>query len=134
MGTAQPSPDESQTGQANEAVLLIRAMIASANADGMIDAEERNKILEKLEAVGLTDEERSFIANEMLSPAGAEEIAAAANEADLGRQAYAASLLAIEVDTDAERAYLNQLESLLNLDEDTVAEICSELGVERPVV
>ena len=35
--------------QERDAVLLIRAMIAAANADGHIDAEERSNILEKLE-------------------------------------------------------------------------------------
>ena len=45
------------------------------------------------------------------------------------RQVYAASFLAIEVDTEEEREYLIQLQTLLNLDDAAVAAIRSELGL-----
>jgi uncharacterized membrane protein YebE (DUF533 family) len=57
-----------------EAVLLISAMISAAKADGVIDEEERNQILNKLETVDLSDQEHSFIVKELLSPTGLEDI------------------------------------------------------------
>jgi uncharacterized membrane protein YebE (DUF533 family) len=44
-----------------EALLYIRAMIADAAADGEIDDQERGKIKEHLERVGLDGEERDFL-------------------------------------------------------------------------
>ena len=42
---------------------------------------------------------------------------------DLARQFYAVSLMAIEVDTDAERTYLRHLQDRLKLDGGTVREL-----------
>ena len=48
---------------------------------------------------------------------------------DLAAQVYAASLLAIEVDTDAERAYLARLAQSLALPPAAIAHIHQTLGV-----
>ena len=46
-----------------EAVILIQAMIAAANADGVIDQAERDNILKRLQAVDLSPEEHAFFLN-----------------------------------------------------------------------
>ena len=71
MGVAGVEP-RSMAPETPDAVLLIRAMIAAANADGVIDGDERRRILERLEVVGLDEEEKAFIAQELLSPADLE--------------------------------------------------------------
>lgn len=109
---APPAPPPS----AEEAVLLIRAMIAAAKADGVIDAEERQRILAKLDAVQLSPEERSFMEAELARPHSAEAIAAAVQGPEQARQVYLVSLLAVEVDTPEERNYLETLAGLLGLD------------------
>jgi uncharacterized membrane protein YebE (DUF533 family) len=103
------------------AVLLIRAMVAAANADGVIDETERGRIMARLDAASFSAEERRFMAEELNHPRTAEEIAAIVTAADLGgadlaRQVYLVSLLAVEVDTPQERAYLENLAGLLGLD------------------
>lgn len=113
-----------------EAVLLIRAMIAAANADHAIDADERRRILERLEAAGLTTDERQFITNEFLAPAGMDAIVDPVDSPRLAQQVYAVSRLSIQLDTEAERAYLSQLAQRLFLNEAAVKRIHEELGVE----
>jgi uncharacterized membrane protein YebE (DUF533 family) len=101
---------------AEQAVLLIRAMIAAAKADGVIDAEERQRILTKLDAAQLSPEERTFMEAELTRPRSAEAIAAEVQGPELARQVYLVSLLAVEVDTPEERNYLETLAGLLGLD------------------
>ncbi len=118
------------TPQGTDAVLLIRAMIAAANADGMIDAEERANILGKLKSVDLSEEEHQFIVHELLDPKDMESIAANAMTAQMAQQVYTASLLAINVDTEDERNYLRQLAQRLGLERNTLDGIHQKLGVE----
>ena len=123
------SVDATEAGQ--DAVLLIRAMIAAANADGVIDEEERNRILKKLETVDLSDQEHSFIVKELLSPARLEDIVAQVKSPGMAKMVYTVSLLAIEVDTDAERAYMNTLAQQLSLNESDLNDIYRTLKIEQ---
>lgn len=104
-------------------------MIAAANADGMIDETERNRILEKLKAVALSEEEHSFIVHELLSPGDLESIAGQVSTPETARQVYAVSLMAIDVDTDAERDYLAALSGRMGLDDTDTAAIRADLGL-----
>lgn len=135
-GAAASPPPPPPGGQAKhqapsqgDAVLLIQAMIAAANADGAIDAQERAQIVNQLEALAPSDEDRQFIMQELLAPKDAQTIADGASSEDLAQQVYLVSLMAIEVDTDAERRYLQQLARALGLSQDQVAGIHSQLGV-----
>jgi len=123
------SVDAEKTGQ--EAVLLIRAMIAAANADGVIDEKERKQILKKLETVDLSDQEHSFIVKELLSPAGLEDIVAQVKSPEMAKMVYTVSLLAIEVDTDAEHIFMNTLARRLNLNESYLNDIYQTLKIEK---
>jgi len=124
------SVDATEAGQ--EAVLLIRAMIAAANADGVVDEEERNRILKKLETFDLSGQEHSFIVKELLSPAGLEDIVAQVKSPEMAKMVYTVSLLAIEVDTDAERAYMNTMARRLSLNESDLNDIYRTLKIEKP--
>lgn len=111
-----------------DAVLLIRAMIAAANADGMIDAQERGRILDKLKSADLSQEEHQFIVHELLEPKSVKEIVDAVDGDALARQVYAASILAITIDTEAEEAYLKDLSKGLGLGANDVEDIHRQLG------
>ncbi len=113
------------------AILLIRAMIAAANADGIIDAQERNRILDKLESLDLSDEEHGFIARELLSPVSMETLVAAVKSPEMARQVYTVSLLTIDVDTDAEQAYIDALARSLRLTETDTNDINGHLGRQK---
>lgn len=119
--TAPPPPPEPPPVPAgdpprpNDAVLLIRAMIAAASADGVIDQEERQRILERYRGANLSPEEQNFLAGELLCPAGVEQLTAEVHSVETARRIYAVSLLAITVNTDAEWAYLQTLGERLGL-------------------
>ncbi|MEW6521506.1 MAG: tellurite resistance TerB family protein [Thermodesulfobacteriota bacterium] len=113
-----PGPQPVQAGDAasqNDAVLLIRAMIAAASADGVIDQQERQRILEKYRGANLSPEEQNFLAGELLCPAGIEQLTAEARSVETARRIYAVSLLAVTVDTEAEQVYLQTLGERLGL-------------------
>jgi uncharacterized membrane protein YebE (DUF533 family) len=127
-GLAVPSP--AAEAPANDAVLLIRAMIAAANADGAIDAAERGAILDRLKSVALSPEEYQFIMHELLDPKPLHTIAAAVSSPELARQVYLASILAITVDTDEEIDYLRALAEKLRLDRDSLTTLHQQVGME----
>ncbi len=125
-----PPPDSPQPEERNEeAVLLIRAMIAAAHADGQIDAEERKRLLDRFESAGLDNEERAFLLQELLSPADLDTIIRQAATPELAREIYAASLLAIEADTEAEHTYLKTMAQRLAFSEETIQQIHQQLGL-----
>jgi uncharacterized membrane protein YebE (DUF533 family) len=111
-----------------DSVLLIRAMIAAANADGVIDAQERGRILDKLKSVDLSREEHQFIVHELLEPKSIKEIIDAVDGDVLARQVYAASVIAITIDTAAEKSYLKDLAEGLGLNAAAVEAIHQQLG------
>jgi len=103
-------------------------MIAAAAADGEIDPAERQAILGQAEQAGLGAEERSFLERELASPPSLDEVLAQVKRPELAPQVYAASLLAIEVDTPAEERHLTDLARRLGLDPAVVADLNQRLG------
>lgn len=102
--------------------ILVKAMINAAKADGAIDQAELQKIIGKFEEDGLTQEDKNFFMSESTRPLDIEGvIASAGGRPDIGAQIYAASLLAIEVDTLAEKQYMQQLADGLRLAPETVS-------------
>jgi uncharacterized membrane protein YebE (DUF533 family) len=132
-GTQPSAPPASATAGPREqdAVLLIRAMIAAANADGAIDQEERQRILDKFRDADLSAEEHSFLVNELFSPASLENIVCQVSSEGMARQVYGASLLAVDVDTDAERTYLQTLGQRLGLSQAERERMHQALGIEN---
>jgi uncharacterized membrane protein YebE (DUF533 family) len=111
-------------------VLLIRAMIAAANADGVMDDTERMRIFGQIEGVGLTEEEKDFLSAEFDQPWSVREIAAAVSSPVVAAQIFTVSLLAVDVDTPAEQEYLTALRQTLGLDEEQARSIARRLGRE----
>lgn len=125
--------------QADEAAIqghglvLLQAMINAAKADGQIDGREMERILGKLDEAGADQEAKDFVLTEMRRPLDVDALAKQASTPELAAQVYAASLLAIEVDTAAERAYLDRLATALGLDDATRQRVHGMLGVDVAV-
>jgi uncharacterized membrane protein YebE (DUF533 family) len=100
----------------NRALLLIRAMIAAANADGEISAQERQGIMAKLDEAGAGPDERAVVERELASPMTMDALVREVRDPETAEQVYLASALAIEPDTQAEKSYLQYLAARLNLD------------------
>lgn len=128
-GLRQPANAEEAQQVMDVASLTVKAMINAAKADGHIDEAETERIVGKLKEGGIDDEERRFVAGEMRKPIDIDSIARAVPNQQVATQIYAASLLAIEVDTDKERRYLQELAAALSLDDSAVGYLHSALGV-----
>jgi len=130
LGLREVENDDQEAELERGAELVLKAMINAAKADGRIDQQEVQRIVGKLEEAGEPEEARDFILAEMGKPLDVEGfLAEAAKQPQLAPQIYAASLLAIEVDTPAEREYMQQLADNLNLDRGVVSELESTLGM-----
>ncbi len=116
---------------ASRALILLRAMISAAKADGRIDQDEMDRIFKKLDETGADPEAKDYVIQELRSPLDLDGLVAQVQAPDLAVQVYAASLLAIEVDTDAERAYLARLAQSLALPPAAIAHIHRTLGVDQ---
>jgi uncharacterized membrane protein YebE (DUF533 family) len=114
---------EPEAASNETAILLIRAMIAAAASDGLVDAAERQAIIGGLTEAGFDPEGNAWLEHEMANPASFEDIAAAASTPELAAQVYTAARLAIEPDTQHEVDFLANLGASLNLDQQLVAEI-----------
>jgi uncharacterized membrane protein YebE (DUF533 family) len=125
-GALEPPPIDSPfaTGDEQEkSLLIIRAMIAAAASDGLIDNAERSRIVGGLEQAGLDTASAKFLDAEFAKPATIAELVAAARTPELKVQAYTAARLAIEPESAAEKAFLEALAAGLGLDAGQVAHI-----------
>lgn len=128
LGAETPEHEQQLEEDANS---IVRAMINAAKADGAIDQVELQKIAGKLEADGLSQAEKDFFTTESAKPIDlAGVVASAAGRDDLAAQIYAASLLAIELDTEQEIQYMQNLAQGLGLSTETVRYIESSMGVQ----
>ena len=116
LGLAEPKTAAEKAELERNAELVLKAMINAAKADGQIDESEIGRIVGKVQENGADSTSQAFLKAEMAKPMDtASLVAAAKGKPELAAQLYAASLLAIEVDTPAEKEYLAQLASSLGL-------------------
>ncbi|MGI9454930.1 MAG: tellurite resistance TerB family protein [Aeoliella sp.] len=94
------------------AVVLIRAMINAAKADGQIDQCEQDNIVERLQP--LDPAEVQFLLSEFRRPLNVHEFA---HDVPRGmeQEVYAISLMAIDLDTNPEANYLRELAECLRI-------------------
>jgi len=131
QGAAAPAiaPQEAQTLVDDEAeALALRAMIAAMKADGRLDQAEVETLRRTIAEGGITDAELAFVQAELEKPLDIAALTQAARGPLAAAQTYAASIVAIAIDTDAERAYLRALAQALGLDAATVARLHEMTG------
>lgn len=132
LGVREPQgPDEERELEAR-ALLIVKSMINAAKADGHIDPQERRRILGRMQADGTDSEEQRFVEAELDKPADLDAIVHEATTPEVAIQVYAASLLAIEVDTPAERTYLRTLADRLELPREAIQRVHQSMGVPAP--
>lgn len=109
------------------AVRLIQVMVAAAHADGAMDAEEERAVLDKLRGAELTQEEKMFLLNELHQPKSLEELTAGISDPAVAKTMYMLAVAAIKIDTEAERAWLNNLARQLGVSSEIQAFIEEQL-------
>ncbi|MDO9599372.1 MAG: tellurite resistance TerB family protein, partial [Azoarcus sp.] len=112
--------------------LILRAMILAAKADGEVDDEEIQRILGKIDSDGVSPDEKQFIVEELRKAPDLHSLVADVPNPLIGAEVYAASLLAISLDSEAERTYLRTLAQMLQLDQRAVERLHSLTGVPQP--
>ena len=121
--------DAGEQAMEQDAEVLVPAMINAAKADGAIDEQETRKIVGKFEEDGLTEDEKQFFITEAAKPLELQRVIdSAQGRPELAAQIYAASLLAIDVDTSAEQQYMQALADGLGLQPETVEYIEASLA------
>jgi len=127
-GEVLPAPQGSGyaegDGDDNErALLMVRAMIAAAASDGVVDDAERARIMGNLQQAGLSDEAAAFLDQEMANPMDASGLVQMATTPEQAAQIYTAARLAIDPDEESEQTFLADLAAGLGLDQELVAHI-----------
>jgi uncharacterized membrane protein YebE (DUF533 family) len=149
LGRSQPAPDTAKPAPEaplglrsaqnaaeaerldRTATLILAAMINAAKADGQVDQEELQRIVGRLRQAGAEAEALQFVMSELRKPMDLEGLVQDVPDQEVAVQLYAASLLAIEVDTDSERQYLRRLAHRLGLDASVVRRVHQCLGMEH---
>jgi uncharacterized membrane protein YebE (DUF533 family) len=116
---AEDNPEE------EHAEILLRAILNAAKSDGTIDEGEKRKITEHLGDI--SPEEAGFVRREIESPL---DTRALINSVPRGmeQQVYFMSLLAIDLDSNKEAHYLDELAKGLKISEDVCNQIHAKLG------
>jgi uncharacterized membrane protein YebE (DUF533 family) len=130
LGLAEPQSEVERQALERNAEIVLKAMINAAKADGQIDRGEVQRIVGKLRETGMAEEAQQYVMTEMQKPIDTPALVSAAKgQPALAAQVYAASLLAIEVDTPAEKQYLDQLAVGLGLQPEVTQRIKEMVGL-----
>lgn len=119
--------DEEPSVESAEALLMLRAMIAAAKADGAIDAEERGRIAAQLDGAGLSAKARDAVLADFDKPLPPAALAKLASDPMLAAQLYAAAVVGAGEIAAAERAWLDEFGKALKLDRAAAAAIEARL-------
>ncbi len=111
-----------------QAVTLVRAMVNASKADGQLDQNEQNRIVEQLGNV--TQEEVEFLNTEFKAPL---DVKAFTWSVPLGQEesVYAVSVMAINLDLQKEATYLKDLAHGLRLAPETCNNIHDRYNAPR---
>lgn len=113
---ALPPAVQESVANPRHGLAVLRAMIAAAKCDGMIDAAEQQKIFSQLGQQGLSAEDKAFLLEELGRPLDLDSIVNSASDPLVAAEVYAASRLVIAEASPAETAYLGLLAARLQLD------------------
>lgn len=108
-------PSNAPQGEAEFALVVVRAMISAARADGHIDDAERSRIADRLRLAGIGAEAEAFLLEELEKPVDIDGILSAAQTEAQKVELYTASRIAIDPNTRAERGYLDMVAGRLQL-------------------
>jgi uncharacterized membrane protein YebE (DUF533 family) len=128
LGLKVPETREQEQMLQKTAELVLRGMINAAKADGQISRDEVERIIGKLREAGLDDSSQQWLVAELQKPLDLRTFADDIPNREVAAQVYAASLLAIEVDTLAEQRYLQDLAQLTQLPPAVVQQIHQTMG------
>ncbi len=105
------------------AELCLRGMIEAMKSDGEVSPDEVQRLVGKLSEGGISADEQQFVQGALGKPQDLDGLVRAIPNPEVGIQVYAAALMAISVDTPAEREFLARLANGAGLDRSAVARL-----------
>lgn len=114
------APDNDRQG-----LLILRAMIAAAMADGQLGPQEQQHIFAELDNLGLSAEERGTLFDELRNPLASSDLAAVVTDPVLAIEVYTAARLTVASDCNESQMFLANLARDLNLPDNLRASIHS---------
>jgi len=109
-------------------LLLIEAMVAAANADGLIDDKEQNQIKHQILEMSLPGEMAMTLENIIDSPLSAQELALKVSDQAEATEVYLATRLLIDDNSSIkEKMYRDSLVAALELPAELVESLDAEL-------
>ena len=125
--TNQGEPDVEPTPQQNAAAaIMLAAMIQAAKSDGKIQKAEKDKLLGNLKDA--TPQEMAFVQAQLDAPVSIPKLVSHVPDG-MQAQVYTMSVMAIDLDAQAEAQYLNDLAKALGLTPQKVNAIHAHLNV-----
>lgn len=100
----------------DRSVAILRAMIMAAQADGVVDDDEKEKIAQQIDSTGFSADVRDLLIPELEKPVDLQSLAAAADSRAAAVEMYLASLTVVDVQNDDERSYLDRLSAALGIE------------------
>ena len=116
---------QNQDADNERAVVLIRAMVNAAKADGKLDEAEQKKIFERLGDPSRA--ELDFLRKEFASKLDVKEFARSV-PVGMEQQVYTISLITIDLDEGSEANYLLELSQGLRIPADVREQIHQHIG------
>ena len=106
------------------AQLIVRAMVATASADGIIDPAQRATLVAQMQRAGLGSEESAFLEDAIAKPMNADQIArSVAGNTQLASQVVAAASLVADPANAKEEEFLSRLGTELGMSDDLLSHI-----------
>ncbi|MFJ2982581.1 MULTISPECIES: tellurite resistance TerB family protein [unclassified Pseudomonas] len=95
---------------------ILRALIAAAKADGRIDPQEEQLIYAEIKRHTSDPQLQQWLDEEVSKPLDATEVAESAQDTAMAAEMYLASVMLVDDQQAAERTYLDELASALQID------------------
>jgi uncharacterized membrane protein YebE (DUF533 family) len=113
----------------SQGLLVLRTMISAAMADGHLSPQEQVRIFERLDLLGLNQEERSTLFDELRHPMSCDALAAQVSDPVLAIEVYTGAVMMLDNTCVAAEKFLGQLSAGLKLPDSLVASIHKNTAV-----
>ena len=122
---AEPVPVGMLSAEAAEqrSLILLKAMIEAAKADGHIDQDEIAHITGQMHKMNLSGDVAAFVQKEVSSPLDLDELAGMSDSPETSAEIYLVSSMVINKQNEMERAYLDALAAALELPDALLVEL-----------
>lgn len=129
VGLRLPANPQEEQALDRTARLVLKGMINAAKADGQIDQQEIERIVGKLRETGIDAALQQWLSEEMRRPLDMDGLVREIPNQQVAAEVYAASLFAIEVDTQGEQRYLADFAARTGLNQRVTQELHRAVGV-----